>query len=195
MLYTSFVSMMWPLSQTGNIKGVVWDQYGKSMNLTGHTVTVLIAQAEALVEEVSATINEDIVVAERTCPAPTLDYPNDELIFGDASFDFDAVLQPGNYIHFRRTSGLDVWSRQIQFVNPGYVTLHIEVPDPIDSSWKWSASQDMPREAERGIYYFEPTISDLAVGPYQAQLMIETPDGDILYSEKINGYVTEVLNP
>lgn len=195
MLYTSFTSMMWPQSQTGNIRGIVWDQYGKAMDLSGHTITVLIAQAGSLIEEAIASIDEDILVPERTCPAPTLDYPNDEFIFGDAGFDFDAVLQPGNYIHFRRTSGLEVWSRQIQFVNPNYATLHLEVPDPIDADWSWSASEDMPREAESGIYYFEPTISSMVAGPYQAQLMIETPEGDILYSEKINGYVTEVLNP
>lgn len=175
MLSFELSDFMWARGRTEPISGVIRDVDGKTVDLTGSTLTMM-AQQDAVVVEMACGYEADISVPSRACPAPSETYPNNDIIFGDAAFDFSAVLLPGAYVYFQKTGEIVIHSRQVHYVNEHYLTLFVELPDTVNATWNWWASDDSPTLAKRGKFQFTPNFSTMTDGPFdmQAKLVADT---------------------
>lgn len=193
MLSFELSDFMWAKGRTEPVSGVLHDSEGDVVDLTGLDLYMLIEQDSTAVS-VACSYDHDISVPSRACPAPDVTYPNDDLIFGDALFDFPAVLLPGAYVYFQKTGEIKIHSRQLHYVNEHYVTLFIELPDQLDATWSWWASDDSPTLAKRGKFKFTPSIASMDNGPFELQAKLDY-GSTIDFSLHLTGRVITPIQP
>ncbi len=193
MLSFELDELVWNKGRTIPINGFLRGSDGGSKDLTNATVTMLVEQG-GNVTEYSCSFQQDVAVASRSCPAPTETYPNNDVVFGDASFDFSAVLLPGAFAYFQKTGELETHIKRIHFVNEHYLTLFEELPAGIDATWNWWATDDNPTLAERGTFQFTPDMATLANGPFNMQIKL-TESTLIEYSVHMAGRVITPIQP
>ncbi len=193
MLSFELSDFMWVRGRTEPIHGVLHDSDGRALDLTGKTLSMLIKQ-DNYAAEVACSFDHDISVPARTCPAPDATYPNNDLIFGDAAFDFPSMLLPGAYLYFQKTGEVRIYSRQAHFVNDHYVTLFIELPEQLDATWTWWASNDSPTYAKRGMFRFSPNISAMDDIPFDMQAKLVNGSSTD-FSARLTGRVITPIQP
>ena len=184
MLSFELSDFMWARGRTAPMEGMLRDADGKYKDITESTLVMLFKQG-TITGEMACTFKQDLAVASRACPDPDETYPNDDLLFGDAAFDFPAVLLPGAFAFFQKDGDVAVHSRRIHFVNEHYITLFEELPSEVDDTWNWWAYDDDPTLAKRGMFKFTPNFSTMEDGPFDIQAKL-TENTLVDYSRHLN---------